>query len=207
MPTTAAWQSADDPPPRRPPEINHHRPRLRSAAYQAAPPRRDATPTTLLPGQVLGFPPVRGGRWGIATPDTLQEGIVAPAGVTASEPDEPARISPALQTAPPNRSRQAKPPPNTMRHRNCAATHVDAAYPTANMCDMQVMVNTPVNDKGLQATAAVVDKGVQTEDIMDKTTTVQVGEADARKLVNQDKDHKITEEMTHLFFERKHPLY
>ena len=112
MPTTAAWQSADDPPPRRPPEINHHRPRLRSAAYQAAPPRRDATPTTLLPGQVLGFPPVRGGRWGIATPDTLQEGIVAPAGVTASEPDEPARISPARQTPPANRSRPAKPPPN-----------------------------------------------------------------------------------------------
>ena len=55
-----------------------------------------------------------------------------------------------------------------------------------------------VNDKGLQATAAVVDKGVQTEDIMDETTTVQVEEADARKLVNQDKDHKITEEMTHL---------
>ena len=66
------------------------------------------------------------------------------------------------------------------------------------MPSIQVMVNTPVNDKGLQATAAVVDKGVQTEDIMDETTTVQVVEADARKLVNQDKDHKITEEMTHL---------
>ena len=42
--------------------------------------------------------------------DTLQEGIVAPADVTASEPDELARISPALQNPPPNRSRPAKPP-------------------------------------------------------------------------------------------------
>ena len=66
------------------------------------------------------------------------------------------------------------------------------------MPSMQVMVNTPVNDKGLHATAAVVDKGMQTEDIMNETTRVQVDEADVRKLVNQDKDHKIIEEMTHL---------
>nr|XP_020198800.1 translation initiation factor IF-2-like [Aegilops tauschii subsp. strangulata] len=59
----------------------------------------------------------------MATTDTLQEGIVAPAGVTASEPDEPARISPALQTPPPNRSRPDKPAPNTMRHHGCATTH------------------------------------------------------------------------------------
>ena len=36
------------------------------------------------------------------------------------------------------------------------------------------------------------------KDIMDETTTVQVGEADVRKLVNQDNDHKIIEERTHL---------
>ena len=103
MPTTAAWQSADDPPPRRPPETKHHRPRLRSAAYQAAPPRRDATPTTLLPGRVLRFPRARGGRWGVDTTDTLQGGMVAPAGVTASGP-KPAGISPAFQPQPPNRT-------------------------------------------------------------------------------------------------------
>uniref|UniRef100_R7W877 Glutathione reductase, cytosolic n=1 Tax=Aegilops tauschii TaxID=37682 RepID=R7W877_AEGTA len=62
MPTTAARQSADDPRPLRPPKTNHHSPRLRSTANLAAPPRRNATPMTLLPGQVLGFPPVRGGR-------------------------------------------------------------------------------------------------------------------------------------------------
>lgn len=87
-------------------------PEVLSAAYQEAPPRRYATSTTLLPGRVLGFPPVRGGKWRMATTDTLQEGMVAPAGVTASKPDEPARISPARQTPPPIRSLPTKPPPN-----------------------------------------------------------------------------------------------
>ena len=52
---------------------NNHNPRLRTAAHQAAPPRRNATSTTLLPRLVLGFPPARGGRPGWTSPDTLQE--------------------------------------------------------------------------------------------------------------------------------------
>ena len=48
----------------------------------------------------------------MATTDALQEGMVAPAGVTASAPDEPARISPAHQTPPPIRSQPSKLPPN-----------------------------------------------------------------------------------------------
>jgi hypothetical protein len=57
---------------------------LRNAAYQATPLRRDATMTTLLPGQILGFPPVCGGAWERGTPGALQEGMAAPEGVTAS---------------------------------------------------------------------------------------------------------------------------
>lgn len=48
----------------------------------------------------------------MATTDALQEGMVAPAGVTASAPDEPTRISPAHQTPPPIRSQPSKLPPN-----------------------------------------------------------------------------------------------
>jgi hypothetical protein len=57
---------------------------LRTAAYQATPSRRDATMMTLLPGQILGFPPVCGGAWERGTPGALQEGMVAPVGITAS---------------------------------------------------------------------------------------------------------------------------
>ena len=161
MPTTAARQSVNEPPPLRPPETNHHSPRLRSAAYQAAPSRRDATPTTLLPGRVLGFPPTRGGKWGMVTTDTLQEGMVAPVGVTASESDEPARISLALQTPPPNRSRPAKPPPNTMRHRGCAATHaVSLRAPTRGQEDQREVPSdgsssTKAEQEGTTFTAVV----------------------------------------------------
>ena len=52
---------------------------------------------TLLPGLVLGFPPARGGAWGRGIPDALQEGTVAPAGVTASVPAKPTEISPVRQ--------------------------------------------------------------------------------------------------------------
>ena len=70
MPTMAARQSADDPPPLRPPDTNHYNPRLRTTAYKTAPPRRKATPTTLLPGHVLGFPrhAEGGGGWISPTP-------------------------------------------------------------------------------------------------------------------------------------------
>jgi hypothetical protein len=57
---------------------------LRNAAYQATPSRRDATMMTLLPGQILGFPPVCGGAWERGIPGALQEGMAAPVGVTAS---------------------------------------------------------------------------------------------------------------------------
>ena len=66
--------------------IPKHQHRVQRSLWRAAPPRRNATPMTLLPGRVLGFPPARGGRWGMDITDTLQEGMVAPAGVTASEP-------------------------------------------------------------------------------------------------------------------------
>ena len=114
-----------DPPPLRPPDSTHHILRLRSAAYQAAPPRRDATPTTLLPGRVLGFPPARGREWGMDTSDTLQEGMVAPAGVTASEPEEPTRDFSRTPnpTAQPGRSQPATSLPTSMRHRSLDATH------------------------------------------------------------------------------------
>ena len=107
----AARQSADDPPPLRPSKLIHHRPRLRPAAYQAAPPARDATSTTLLPGRVLGFPPARERKWGMDTSDTLQEGMVATSAVTASEPEESRQgISPALQAPPPNQAEANQPP-------------------------------------------------------------------------------------------------
>ena len=59
------------------------------------------------------------------------------------------------------------------------------------------MLRTSVNDKGLQATSAVVNKGVQTKDIMDEGTAMHVDEADVDKKVNQDEDQNIMEEMTH----------
>jgi hypothetical protein len=45
-------------------------------------------------GLVLEFFPVHGGEWGRGTPDTIQEGRVAPADVTVFLPYEPIRISP-----------------------------------------------------------------------------------------------------------------
>ena len=74
----------------------------------------------------------------------------------------------------------------------------DVACPTANMTSTQVMVSTSVNDKGLQETSTVVDKGVQTEDIMNDAATMHVDEADVGKKVNRDKDEQIMKEMTHL---------
>jgi hypothetical protein len=60
--------------------------------------------TPLLPGLVLGFPPVCGGDWGGGTPDALQEGKVTPVGVTASVSSMPTGISPDHQTDHPRRS-------------------------------------------------------------------------------------------------------
>jgi hypothetical protein len=77
-----------------------------SPPYQATPPTRKVTTTPLLPGQVLGFPPVRGGGEEGGTPDALQEGRMAPAGVTASVPNEPARISPDPDQHHPERSKE-----------------------------------------------------------------------------------------------------
>ena len=54
---------------------------------------------TLLPGLVLGFPPVHGGACGRGKPGALQEGPVAPAGVTASVPVKPTGISPVRHTS------------------------------------------------------------------------------------------------------------
>ena len=72
---------------------------LWTAAYQATPSGRNATIPTLLPGLVLGFPPVHGGACGRGKPGALQEGSVAPAGVTASVPAKPTGISPVRHTS------------------------------------------------------------------------------------------------------------
>ena len=54
---------------------------------------------TLLPGLVLGFPTVHGGACGRGKPGALQEGPMAPAGVTASVPAKPTGISPVRHTS------------------------------------------------------------------------------------------------------------
>ena len=59
-------------------------------------------------------------------------------------------------------------------------------------------MSTSVKDKGLQVTSAVVDKGVQTEDIMDEAATMHVDEADVGKKVYRNEDEQIMKEMTHL---------
>uniref|UniRef100_M8BI14 Uncharacterized protein n=1 Tax=Aegilops tauschii TaxID=37682 RepID=M8BI14_AEGTA len=51
-------ENDEDPQPLRPPQNSTTLQALQTAAHQATPSRRIATPTTLLPGQVLGFPPV-----------------------------------------------------------------------------------------------------------------------------------------------------
>ena len=102
----------------------------RTSAYQAAPSGRNTTTTTLLPGQVLGFPPVRGGAWGRGRSDALQEGRMAPMGVTA----KPARISPIRQTpttpnGPTRTTRQAtheRAPPRTCHHHRRLTVVIEA---------------------------------------------------------------------------------
>jgi len=115
------------PPPLRPPPSSHHTPWHRPAAYQAAPPRRNATPTTLLPGRVLGFPPAYGGERVMGSADALQEGMMAPSGVTASESEEPAKISPTSPSTATHSNRghpTIKPPASTRHH---GLGHIQAA--------------------------------------------------------------------------------
>uniref|UniRef100_A0A8R7TSH1 Uncharacterized protein n=1 Tax=Triticum urartu TaxID=4572 RepID=A0A8R7TSH1_TRIUA len=109
----------------RPPSLSHHTPWHRTVAYQAAPPRRNATSTTLLPGHVLGFPPAYGGELGMGSADALQEGMMASSGVTASEPDEPAEISPAPPSTAThsNRGHPTILPPASTRHHGLGHIH------------------------------------------------------------------------------------
>ena len=85
-------------------------------------------------------------------------------------------------------------------HRNKPSNLIptDVACPTANMTSTQVTVSTSVNDKGLHATSAVGDKGVQTENNMDEAATMHVDEADVGKKVYRNEDEQIMKEMTHL---------
>ena len=106
----------------------------RTSAYQAAPSGRNTTTTTLLPGQVLGSPPVRGGAWGRGRPDALQEGTMAPTGVTASVPasrpgflPSAKHLQPRIRRAPPD-----KPPTNVRHHRLAIIT---AASPWSSKRD------------------------------------------------------------------------
>jgi hypothetical protein len=72
---------------------------------------------------VLGFPPAHKGKWTKGSHDALQEGIVPPAGDTASLSGEPIRIPPekTLSTTP-EQFVTAEPgedmssPPTNMRH-------------------------------------------------------------------------------------------
>jgi hypothetical protein len=80
------------------------------------------TTTPLLPGLVLGFPPIRGREWGGGTTDALQEGKATPAGVTASVSGLPTRFLPSpnphtrtIRRAPPDL------PPTSTRHRDLEA--------------------------------------------------------------------------------------
>ena len=98
----------------------------RTSAYQAAPSGRNTTTTTLLPGQVLGFPPVRGGAWGRGRPDALQEGTMAPTGVTASVPASRPRFLPSAKHPHPERSDALH---QTSHPRTCAATDLPSSPP------------------------------------------------------------------------------
>jgi len=107
----------------------------RTSAYQAAPSGRNTTTTTLLPGQVLGFPPVRGGAWGRGRPDALQEGTMAPTGVTASGPASRPGFLPSAKHPQPRTVRRAPPdkPPTNVRHHGLAI--ITAASPWSSKRD------------------------------------------------------------------------
>ena len=107
----------------------------RTSAYQAAPSGRNTTTTTLLPGQVLGFPPVRGGAWGRGRPDALQEGTMPPTGVTASVPASRPGFLPSAKHPQPRTVRRAPPdkPPTNVRHHGLAI--ITAASPWSSKRD------------------------------------------------------------------------
>jgi hypothetical protein len=65
---------------------------------------KEVTMTSLLPGLILRFPPVRKGDWVGVQPDDLQEGKTAPACVTTLTPNKPTWISPDHRNDRPNDS-------------------------------------------------------------------------------------------------------
>lgn len=73
--------------------------------------------STLLPGQILGFPLIRGGPRR-RVPDALQEGKVALASVAASVPDDRQGFLPTHKKLLPRTNRSLSPshPPTSLRH-------------------------------------------------------------------------------------------
>ena len=59
-------------------------------------------------------------------------------------------------------------------------------------------MNTLIIDKGSQASATVVNKGLQTEGIVDEVITVQVDETLVENIINQKEDEKNMQKMMQL---------
>ena len=100
--SVGSTKNEDDPQPLRPPENSHHALSTRCTVHQATPSRRGATTTTLLPGLVLGFPPVHRGARGRGTPGALQEGRRRPRASPRRCRPKPTRISPDPQKPAPD---------------------------------------------------------------------------------------------------------
>ena len=64
MPTPADQRRKEDRQPLHPPKKYHHAPSIPKRRVPSNTFKKEATTTPLLPGLVLGFPPVRGGQWG-----------------------------------------------------------------------------------------------------------------------------------------------
>ena len=64
MPTTADQQNEDDRRPLHPPKKYHHFPNTLKRRVPSNTFKKEAATTPLLPGLVLGFPPLRGKQWG-----------------------------------------------------------------------------------------------------------------------------------------------
>ena len=59
-------------------------------------------------------------------------------------------------------------------------------------------MNTLIIDKGSQASATVVNKGLQTEGIVDEVITVQVDETLVENIINQKEDETNMQKMMQL---------
>jgi hypothetical protein len=90
---------------------------VRNAAYHATPSIRKATMTTLLPGQVRGFPPVRGGGWERGTPKPFRKERRHPQASPCRCRTSQQGFLPSAKKPPPQTIRSAPPnlPPTFLR--------------------------------------------------------------------------------------------